>query len=96
VTRYPVPPEAKDDITEIRDYLADRGGRRLARYVLQELTGAFRLLAANPEARHRREDITPSPVKFWPVFSYLIVYDPEAKPIAIACMRTVDATSQPF
>jgi antitoxin ParD1/3/4/toxin ParE1/3/4 len=30
-----------------------------------------------------RSDLTPLPVKFWPVFSYLIVYDPAARPLAI-------------
>jgi toxin ParE1/3/4 len=50
---------------------------------LQEITAAFRLLAAHPEAGHFRRDLTPLPVKFWPVFSYLIVYDPAARPLAI-------------
>ena len=73
---YILSPESRDDLREIRDYLASRGGRRLARYVLQEITAAFRLLASHPEAGHLRNDLTPLPVKFWPVFSYLIVYDP--------------------
>jgi len=50
---------------------------------LQEITAAFRLLASHPEAGHLRQDLTPLPVKFWPVFSYLIVYDPAAHPLAI-------------
>jgi antitoxin ParD1/3/4/toxin ParE1/3/4 len=41
------------------------------------------LLASNPESGHLRQDLTPLPVKFWPVFSYLIVYDPAARPVAI-------------
>jgi antitoxin ParD1/3/4/toxin ParE1/3/4 len=51
--------------------------------VLQEITAAFRLLASHPEAGHLRSDLTPLPVKFWPVFSYLIVYNPGARPLAI-------------
>lgn len=80
---YVLSPESKDDLREIRDYLASQGGRHVARYVLQEITAAFRLLAAHPEAGHFRWDLTPLPVKFWPVFSYLIVYDPAARPLAI-------------
>lgn len=80
---YVLSPESRDDLREIRDYLAGQGGRRLARYVLQEMTAAFRLLASHPEAGHFRRDLTPLPVKFWPVFSYMIVYDPAAQPIAI-------------
>ena len=81
--RYVLSPESKDDLRDIRDYLASHGGRRLARYVLQEIAAAFRLLASRPNAGHFRRDLTPLPVKFWPVFSYLIVYDPDARPLAI-------------
>ena len=35
-----------------------------------------------------RQDPTSLPVKFWSVFSYLIVYDPAARPIAI--VRALD------
>lgn len=80
---YVLSPETKEDVREIRDYLVSQGGRRLARYVLQEITASFRLLASHPEAGHLRQDLTPLPVKFWPVFSYLIVYDPAARPLAI-------------
>ena len=44
---------------------------------------ALRLLASHPEAGHFRRDLTPLPVKFWSVFSDLIVYDPAARPLAI-------------
>jgi toxin ParE1/3/4 len=83
VTGYVLSPEAKHDLRDIRGYLLGRGGKRLARYVLQEVAAAFRLLASRPEAGHLREDLTPLPVKFWSVFSYLIVYDPAVRPIAI-------------
>jgi toxin ParE1/3/4 len=79
VPSYLLSPESQDDLRKIRDYLASRGGRRLARYVLQEIAAAFRLLASHPEAGHFRGDLTSLPVKFWPVFSYLIVYDPAAR-----------------
>jgi toxin ParE1/3/4 len=83
VARYLLSPEAKDDVREIRDYLTSQGGRQLARYVLREITAAFRLLASRPDAGHFRPDLTPLPVKFWPVFSYLVVYEPTARPVAI-------------
>jgi toxin ParE1/3/4 len=83
VARYLLSPEAREDLREIRDYLVSQGGSRLAKYVLHEVTAAFRLLASHPEAGHFRRDLTPLPVKFWPVFSYLVVYDPAARPLAI-------------
>jgi antitoxin ParD1/3/4/toxin ParE1/3/4 len=83
VAGYVIAPEARDDLRDIRGYLVSQGGRRLALYVFKEITAAFRLLASHPEAGHLRQDLTPLPVKFWSVFSYLITYDPAAKPIAI-------------
>ena len=32
---------------------------------------------------HTREDLTRRSVKFWSVFSYLLVYDPESKPLTV-------------
>jgi antitoxin ParD1/3/4/toxin ParE1/3/4 len=83
VARYLLSPEAKEDLREIREYLVSEGGSRLAKYVLQEIRAAFRLLASHPDAGHLRRDLTPLPVKFWPVFSYLVVYDPVSRPIAV-------------
>ncbi len=83
MTQYVLSPEAKADLRDIRDYLVSQGGREVARHVLQEMTAAFRLLAAHPEAGHWRKDLTPLPVKFWAVFSYLAVYDPASRPLAI-------------
>lgn len=88
MTRYLLSPEAKEDLRDIRTYLVSQGGVRLARYVLQEMTTAFRLLASRPEAGHFRRDLTALPVKFWSVFSYLIVYDPAAMPVGI--VRVLD------
>jgi antitoxin ParD1/3/4/toxin ParE1/3/4 len=84
VPHYVLSPEARDDLHEIRDYLVSEGGKRLARYVFSEFSAAFQLLASRPDAGHLRQDLTLLPVKFWPVFSYLIVYDPISRPLAVA------------
>ena len=49
-----------------------------------EITRTFRFLAATPGAGHSRTDLTSEPVKFWPVFSFFVVYDPAIQPIGIA------------
>jgi antitoxin ParD1/3/4/toxin ParE1/3/4 len=36
-----------------------------------------------PGMGHTREDLTARRVKFWSVFSYYVVYDPECNPIEI-------------
>jgi hypothetical protein len=50
---------------------------------LEEITAAFHLLGDHPEVGHTQRDLAPLPVKFWPVFSYLIVYEPVRRPLAI-------------
>ncbi len=69
---------------EIREYCLGQGGPALSIYVRAEILKQIAFLAENTAAGHLREDLTPLPVKFWPVFSYLVVYDPEMKPLGIA------------
>jgi antitoxin ParD1/3/4/toxin ParE1/3/4 len=40
-------------------------------------------LAERPGIGHGREDLTDRPLKFWSVYSYLVVYDPESQPLTI-------------
>src|SRR6059058_5419452 len=39
-----------------------------------------------PAPGHMRQDLTNEDVKFFPVYSYLIVYRPKTKPLQIACI----------
>ncbi|MHB8302139.1 MAG: type II toxin-antitoxin system RelE/ParE family toxin [Acidobacteriaceae bacterium] len=48
-----------------------------------KLFGAFESIAQTPGMGHRREDLTPYPILFWPVGSYLILYRAERGPIEI-------------
>jgi len=43
----------------------------------------FELLAENPDAGHYREDLTSRPVRFFPVYSYLVVYLAGTSPVQI-------------
>jgi antitoxin ParD1/3/4/toxin ParE1/3/4 len=69
-------------LREIRDYIA-QDSVPAARDFLAKPTQTFRGLAEMPGKGHVREDITELPVRFWPVGSYLIVYDPGKRPIEI-------------
>jgi antitoxin ParD1/3/4/toxin ParE1/3/4 len=40
-------------------------------------------LARTPGAGHWNENLTDEPVKFFPVYSYLIVYRPETTPLQV-------------
>jgi len=84
VKRYRFSAEAQDDIDDFRLHLTKEGGARAARRVLGENRRALVFLAGTPGAGRLRGDFTDEPVKFWSVFSYMIVYDPAAEPIGIA------------
>jgi toxin ParE1/3/4 len=83
VKAFILAPEAERDLDIIRSYLLEHAGIRMTRYVMRELRAGIRLVAKNPEAGHVREDLTADRVKFWSVFSYLIVYDGARKPVEI-------------
>jgi toxin ParE1/3/4 len=87
VPGYILSPEAEQDLLEIRAYYLTQANARVTRYVMSEITRAFRFLAATPGAGHVRADLTDEPVKFWSVFSYLIAYDPAMQPLGIARVR---------
>jgi antitoxin ParD1/3/4 len=75
-------PEARLDLLQIWEYIAcdnlDAADR-----VVEEIQQAVSMLASNPGAGHLRRDLTSKPVRFWPLYSYLIIYNPEARPLEI-------------
>jgi plasmid stabilization system protein ParE len=77
VKRYILSSEAKIDLSEITMYMVNEPGIQAARHVLREIKAAITFLNQNPGTGHIREYITDRPVKFWPRFSYLIVYTPK-------------------
>lgn len=82
--RYTISPQAAEDITAIRAYLKREAGPRVAQSTINKIRDAFALIGSTPGAGHLREDLTDLPVKFWPVFSYLVIYDPARQPVEIA------------
>ena len=81
--RFIFSPEAESDLDDIKEFASREGGPSVALHVIRSLLKAVRLLAQSPALGHGREDLTQLSVKFWPVFSYLIVYDPIRRPIEI-------------
>jgi plasmid stabilization system protein ParE len=84
VRRYILSPEAQQDLRDIREYLLKEAGLPVSRHVMRRMNEALRFLSVMPGLGHLRQDLTDQPVKFWQVFSYLIVYDPLTRPIGIA------------
>jgi plasmid stabilization system protein ParE len=72
--RYVLSAEAKQDLADIRSYFVETADISVARYVLREIKNALVFLSRMPGVGHSREDLTDKPLKFWSVFSYLIIY----------------------
>jgi antitoxin ParD1/3/4/toxin ParE1/3/4 len=81
--RFVLTRPAERDLDQIKSYLVEKAGPTIARRVMKEIRTALYFLGSQPEAGHIRDDLTSRPVKFWPIYSYLIVYDPETKPVEI-------------
>lgn len=64
-----------DILLEIWTWIA-KDSVELADRVDAELREVFEALARMPHQGHRREDLTQRPVLFFPLYSYLIVYQP--------------------
>ncbi len=85
MSRYQFTPQATDDLLDIWSFIA-RDNPEAADRVEAAVFRACDLLAASPRAGRMRSDLTRFPVRFWvvhPYSNYLIVYDPEKKPLQI-------------
>jgi len=75
-------PEARLDLLEIWEHIA-ADDLDTADRIEQEIEEAVVMLARNPELGHVRRDLTSRPVRFWAVYSYLIIYDPATRPTEV-------------
>ncbi len=81
--RYVLAPEAARDLVEIWTYLRQQISLETAERVESVIRGKLLFLAENPGTGHRRQDLTEYNARFFPVYSYLIVYRPDSKPLQI-------------
>jgi len=82
--RYVLAPQAALDLFEIWRYIKEQSSLTIADRVETAIRTKIALLAQTPGSGHRRPDLTDANVRFFPVYSYLIVYRPETKPLQIA------------
>jgi plasmid stabilization system protein ParE len=81
--RYVLAPQAALDLFEIWNYIKEQTSITMADRVEATVRERIAFLAGTPGAGHRRTDLTDQDVKFFPVYSYLIVYRPETRPLQI-------------
>ena len=79
---YFLVPQARVDLREILSYIADDSVDASYK-VLDRFLEIFDLLGENPDMGHFRDDLTTHPVRFFPVYSYLVVYLAGSNPVEI-------------
>ena len=84
--RYILAPEAALDFVEIWRYLKNKANVEIAERVERAVRERIVFLANMPGAGHWRRDLTDEPVRFFAVYSYLIVYRPETKPLQVVAI----------
>lgn len=83
--KYQFTPQAAGDLFEIWTFIA-RDNPDAADRVEEAIFRACDLLSGSPLAGSVRKDLTPLPLRLWvvhPYSKYVIVYDPEKKPLPI-------------
>jgi plasmid stabilization system protein ParE len=86
IRRYVLAPEAAIDLVQIWRYIKRNGQSGMADRVESVIRGKMVFLAGTPGAGHWRKDLTDEPVKFFPIYSYLIAYRPETKPLQVVAI----------
>jgi antitoxin ParD1/3/4/toxin ParE1/3/4 len=81
--RYLFAPEAAVDLVQIWRYIKKQSTVEMADRVESVIRDRIGFLAKNPGAGHWRKNLTNQSVKFFPVYSYLIVYRPDTNPLQI-------------
>jgi plasmid stabilization system protein ParE len=83
--RYILAPQAARDLVQIWRYIKKEGSKETAAQVESVIRDKFAYLAEFPGGGHWRRDLTDAEVRF-SVYSYLIVYRPETKPLQIVAI----------
>ena len=84
--RYILAPQAARDLVQIWRYIKKESSEQTADRVESVIRNKFAYLADFPGGGHWRRDLTTATVRFLAVYSYLIVYRPETKPLQIVAI----------
>jgi plasmid stabilization system protein ParE len=84
--RYVLAPEAATDLVRIWRYVKKNASLEMADRVVSVIREKFIYLAGRPGGGHWRRDLTDEPVKFFSVYSYLIIYRPETSPLQVVAI----------
>jgi plasmid stabilization system protein ParE len=80
---YVLAPEAAADLVQIWRYIKQESTSEIADRVEAVILEKIAFLAGTPGAGHWRKNLTEEAVKFFSVYSYLIVYRPVTVPLQV-------------
>jgi antitoxin ParD1/3/4/toxin ParE1/3/4 len=81
--RYTLSSEAAADLVQIWRDIKRQSSLEMAERVESVIRDRIVFLAKNPGSGHWRKHLTDKPVKFFPVYSYLIIYRPDTRPLQV-------------
>ncbi len=73
---------AEKDMLALWDYIAEDDIEAADR-VAEAIQEAIAKLVLMPGMGHRRTDLADETLRLWPIFSYLILYRPQTRPVEI-------------
>ena len=76
-------PSASRDIDGIFEYVLEHDGPVRALHVYNKLHEGFLKIGAHPGIGHWREELADESLRVWTVFSFLVIYLPETRPVQI-------------
>ena len=84
--RYVLAPEAAFDLVQIWRYIKKESSAKISDRVDVAIRNQIVSLAEQSGIGHWRKDLTDEAVKFFPVYSYLVVYRPDTKPLHVVAI----------
>jgi plasmid stabilization system protein ParE len=82
-SRYILAPQAAQDLVEIWRYIRASTSEAMADRVESVIRAKLVAPSETPGMGHSRQNLTGASVKFFAVYSYLVVYLPETKPLQV-------------
>jgi plasmid stabilization system protein ParE len=76
-------PSASRDIDDIFEYVLEHSGPNQALHIHKKLVDGFKMVGEYPGIGHVREDLADESVRVHAVFSFLVIYRSETKPVQV-------------
>ena len=83
MSSYVLTQTAEDELGDHLRFIAEEASEDRALRVLEKFLEAFELLADTPGIGFHRPHLTGPELRWWPVFRFLVVYDPETTPLTV-------------